>query len=192
MEIERFDIEGPLVVTPRAFGDARGSFCVTYVEKDWRAAGVDVGFVQDNQSISVDPGVVRGLHLQAPPYAQDKLVRVIRGRVLDVIVDVRSGSPTFGQHIAVELSAENRKQFFVPVGFAHGFATLEPMTEVHYKVSAYYAPGDRRRRHLERPGSRHRLADRRGRRDAFGKGQGVAAFEGFPNAVHLSRGGRVT
>lgn len=139
-EIERFDIDGPLVVTPRAFDDDRGSFCVTYVDKDWAEVGVDVAFVQDNQSISVDRGVVRGMHFQAPPFAQDKLVRVVKGAVLDIIVDIREGSPTYGRHLAVELSAANRKQLFVPIGFAHGFVTLEPMTEVQYKVSAYYAP----------------------------------------------------
>lgn len=140
MEVERFDIPGAAVITPRAFEDARGFFSETYNCAAMREHGFEHAFVQDNHSLSVDAGVLRGLHFQTPPHAQVKLVRVTRGRVLDVIVDIRAGSPTFGRHIAVELSAENRKQLLAPAGVAHGFVTLEPMTEVQYKVTDYYAP----------------------------------------------------
>lgn len=140
MQIETFDIKGVVAITPKVFGDHRGSFSESFSKPKWREAGVDVDFVQDNESISFEAGVVRGLHFQAPPHAQAKLVRVVRGRVLDVLVDIRLGSPTYGRHVAVELSAENRKQLFAPVGMAHGFVTLEPNTEFHYKVSGLYAP----------------------------------------------------
>jgi dTDP-4-dehydrorhamnose 3,5-epimerase len=120
--------------------DHRGFFSETYNERDLVEAGIGCGFVQDNHSMSRDVGVVRGLHFQTPPFAQDKLIRVTRGRIFDVAVDIRHGSPTFGQHVAVELSSEEWNQIFVPVGFAHGFCTLEPDTEVLYKVSTYYAP----------------------------------------------------
>jgi dTDP-4-dehydrorhamnose 3,5-epimerase len=129
------------VLVPARFGDARGFFSETYSRRLLReCAGIDCEFVQDNHSLSAGAGVVRGLHYQVPPMAQDKLVRVVRGAILDVAVDVRRGSPTFGRHVSVVLSAENWRQVFVPVGFAHGFVTLEPNTEVVYKVSNYYAP----------------------------------------------------
>ena len=125
--------------TPR-FGDDRGWFSETWSRARFHAAGIDCDFVQDNHSRSEAAGVVRGLHFQRPPYAQAKLVRCVRGAVLDVVVDLRAGSPTFGQHHAVELSAESGDQLFVPPSFAHGFVTLQPETEVVYKVSAPYAP----------------------------------------------------
>ena len=128
------------LVRPKKHGDARGFFSETYVKRDFVAAGIDVEFVQDNHSFSADVGTVRGLHFQTGPFAQDKLVRVTRGAVLDVAVDIRVGSPTFGKHVAVRLSAEEWNQLFVPKGFAHGYATLEPNTEFLYKVSAPYAP----------------------------------------------------
>lgn len=134
------DIAGLLLLEPRKFGDARGFFSEVYNRKRMAEQGFDRDFVQDNQSLSVARGVVRGLHYQSPPFAQDKLVRVTRGRILDVAVDIRLGSPTYGDHAAVELSAENWQQLLVPVGFAHGFVTLEPNTEVIYKVTNYYAP----------------------------------------------------
>jgi dTDP-4-dehydrorhamnose 3,5-epimerase len=128
------------LITPKRFGDARGWFAETYSRQAFQKLGIDVDFCQDNHSMSADIGVLRGLHFQRPPHAQAKLVRCIRGRIFDVAVDVRTGSPTFAKWFAVELSAENGRELFVPVGFAHGFVTLEPNTEVEYKVSAPYAP----------------------------------------------------
>ena len=137
---EDLGIEGLKLVTPRKFGDERGFFCETHNAQTWAKAGLYYQFVQDNHSLSCDVGVVRGLHFQTEPFAQDKLVRVLRGRILDVAVDLRRLSPTFGQYVAVELSYENWKQLFVPKGFAHGFVTLEPNTEVFYKVTNFYSP----------------------------------------------------
>jgi dTDP-4-dehydrorhamnose 3,5-epimerase len=139
-DIRRFDIDGPLVVAPKRFGDARGFFSETYNKRALAEVGLDMEFVQDNHSLSAERGTVRGLHFQAPPHAQAKLIRVPRGRILDVFVDIRAGSPTYGRHAAVELSAENWLQLLVPAGFAHGFCTLEPATEVIYKTTDYYAP----------------------------------------------------
>ncbi len=137
---QRFALPGPVLVTPRRFGDPRGWFMETFSAAHFRAFGITEDFVQDNHSLSVPLGTVRGLHFQAPPAAQAKLVRTLRGRILDVVVDLRRASPFFGRHVAVELSAENGQQLYVPEGFAHGFCTLEPDTEITYKVSAPYAP----------------------------------------------------
>lgn len=126
-------------VNPQRIGDRRGFFSETYNRQRFAEAGIDVEFVQDNHSLSAAAGTVRGLHFQSEPFAQAKLVRVVRGRILDVAVDLRRSSLTFGRHVAVELSAENGCQLFVPVGFAHGFCTLEPDTEIVYKVSGYYS-----------------------------------------------------
>ena len=134
------EIPGLILAEPKKFGDHRGFFSETWSRKAFADAGLDLDFVQDNQSLSAPVGTLRGLHFQSPPFSQDKLVRVTRGRILDVAVDIRASSPTFGKHVAVELSAENWKQLLVPVGFAHGFVTLEPDTEVLYKVTAPYAP----------------------------------------------------
>lgn len=128
-----------LLRTPR-YGDERGWFSETWSRARFHAAGIDCDFVQDNHSRSEPAGVIRGLHFQRPPYAQAKLVRCVRGAILDVVVDLRAGSPTFGQHHAVELSAQSGDQLFVPPSFAHGFVTLQPGTEVAYKVTAAYAP----------------------------------------------------
>ncbi len=137
---ERLDLPGPLLVSARRFGDGRGFFLETYSARDFAALGIADAFVQDNHSLSAEPGTVRGLHFQVPPRAQAKLVRVLRGAILDVAVDIRRSSPTFGRHVAAELSARDARQIYVPVGFAHGFCTLEPDTEVAYKVSEAYAP----------------------------------------------------
>ena len=136
------DIAGLIVLEPKKFGDHRGFFSETYNRARLAEMGFDADFVQDNHSLSVEKGVVRGLHYQSPPFAQDKLVRVVRGAILDVAVDIRRGSPTWGDHVAVELSAENWRQLLVPKGFAHGFVTLEPDTEVVYKVTDVYAPAN--------------------------------------------------
>lgn len=127
------------IIQTRKFEDNRGFFVETYSQPALLGAGIDITFVQDNQSFSSEVGTLRGLHFQRPPFAQDKLVRVVRGRIWDVAVDIRRSSPTFGQWFGLELSAENQTQLLVPIGFAHGFLTLEPDTEVIYKVSAPYS-----------------------------------------------------
>jgi len=127
------------IIVPKAFADSRGYFSETYNRQRFADHGITLDFVQDNQSLSVEAGTIRGLHFQSPPMAQDKLVRVLRGRIVDVAVDLRRSSPTYGRWVAEELSAENRKQMLVPIGFAHGFCTLEPNTEVLYKVTNYYS-----------------------------------------------------
>ena len=143
MDVVDADIEGVKIVEPDVFGDARGWFCEQYNAERYKAAGIDVEFVQDNESFS-RKGVMRGLHWQAAPHTQAKLVRVIRGAVWDVAVDIRKGSKTFGKHVAVVLSAENRKQFFIPRGFAHGFIVLEDDTLFSYKCdNIYSAAADR-------------------------------------------------
>ncbi|MBQ3094292.1 MAG: dTDP-4-dehydrorhamnose 3,5-epimerase, partial [Clostridia bacterium] len=136
---EKTAIDGVVIVTPKVYGDARGYFMETYVEKDFIEGGIDAKFVQDNQSSSAY-GVLRGMHFQKE-HAQAKLVRVVKGEVYDVAVDLRKGSPTFGQHVGVVLSAENRKQFFIPKHFAHGFLVLSEEAEFVYKVDDYYTPG---------------------------------------------------
>lgn len=137
---EELKIEGLKLVTPKKWGDERGFFCETHNEQTWEKAGLHYHFVQDNHSLSRQVGTLRGMHFQTPPFAQDKLVRVVAGGILDVVVDLRRSSPTFGQHVAVELSRENWRQLFVPIGFAHAFVTLEPDTEVIYKVTNFYSP----------------------------------------------------
>ncbi len=139
MEIIATEFPDVKIIRPKRFGDQRGFFSETYNKRVLAEAGIDLEFVQDNHSLSRAPGTVRGLHFQIFPYAQDKLVRVVRGAVLDVVVDLRKGSPTFGKHVSMVVSAEDWSQIFVPVGFAHGFCTLEPDTEVIYKVTSYYA-----------------------------------------------------
>ena len=140
MHIEETALPGVLILTPRRFGDERGFFSETWNRDTLAGHGITLDFVQDNHSLSRDRGTVRGLHYQAPPRAQDKLVRVTAGAVLDVAVDVRVGSPAFGQSVRVELSARDGRQLLVPKGFLHGFVTLEPDTEVLYKCTDTYAP----------------------------------------------------
>ncbi|RRY15840.1 dTDP-4-dehydrorhamnose 3,5-epimerase [Brucella anthropi] len=140
MIVRPLELDGLLEISPRKFVDDRGFFSETYNEKSFAEAGVELTFVQDNHSYSSAKGVVRGLHYQLPPFAQDKLVRVTRGAILDVAVDIRNSSPTFGKWVALEVSAEKWNQIFVPKGFAHGFMTLVENTEVIYKVTNYYSP----------------------------------------------------
>lgn len=142
VKVEKTELEGVLVITPDKFGDERGFFSETFKAAALAEQGVAYAFNQDNHSFSATPGTLRGMHFQKPPTAQTKLVRVSRGSVLDVAVDIRKGSPTYGAHVAVELSAENWKQLLVPAGYAHGFCTLVPDTEVLYKVDAPYSPED--------------------------------------------------
>lgn len=140
MLIEELSLPGVFLLTPKRHGDDRGFFSETFSAKAFAGIDPEVNFVQDNHSLSKDVGVIRGLHFQTPPHAQGKLVRVPEGKVLDVVVDIRVGSPTYGQHLCVELSADNWLQLWVPAGFAHGFCTLEPNTVFCYKVTEYYAP----------------------------------------------------
>lgn len=140
MQIETTPLSGVLILTPRRFGDARGWFSEVWNAQTLVAKGITTTFLQDNHSFSRDAGTVRGLHFQSPPHAQVKLVRCGHGRVFDVAVDIRRGSPTFGQWTGVELSAENGRQLYIPAGFLHGFATLEPDCELLYKCSDVYAP----------------------------------------------------
>ncbi|MCZ8543090.1 dTDP-4-dehydrorhamnose 3,5-epimerase [Mesorhizobium qingshengii] len=140
MEVRPLGIDGVLEIVPKRHGDARGFFIETYNAERFSQAGIDLRFVQDNHSYSAAAGVLRGLHYQLAPRAQDKLVRVIRGSILDVAVDIRRGSKTFGKWVALELSADRGNQILVPKGFAHGFVTLVPDTEVLYKVTDTYSP----------------------------------------------------
>ncbi len=140
MEVIDTAIPDVKLLVPKKFGDHRGFFSETYNKQKLAEKRIDLDFVQDNHSLSAERGVVRGLHFQLAPFAQDKLVRVVRGKIFDVAVDLRRASPTFGRHVTAELSADNWKQLLVPIGFAHGFVTLEANTEVIYKVTNYYSP----------------------------------------------------
>jgi dTDP-4-dehydrorhamnose 3,5-epimerase len=140
MDVRTTKLQGVMVLKPRRFADARGYFFEAYTERTFRQAGVTATFLQDNQSFSLRQGTIRGLHFQLPPAVQAKLVRVVRGCIYDVAVDLRRGSATYGQWTAERLSADGGEQIYVPYGFAHGFCTLEPDTEVAYKVDTYYAP----------------------------------------------------
>ena len=139
MEVIKTEIEGVVILRPRVFTDSRGYFFESYSKKIFDEAVRPIDFVQDNESCS-SRGVMRGLHFQRPPFTQSKLVRCVKGRVLDVAVDIRKGSPTYGHHVAVELSEDNHLQFFVPRGFAHGFAVLSDIAVFQYKCDNYYAP----------------------------------------------------
>lgn len=139
MEVIKTAIEGVVFIEPKVFGDARGYFFESFSQREFEEKVRPINFVQDNESMS-SYGVMRGLHFQAPPFTQSKLVRCVKGKVLDVAVDIRKGSPTYGQHVAVELSEENHRQFFVPRGFAHGFAVLSETAIFQYKCDNFYAP----------------------------------------------------
>ncbi len=140
IEVKKTDIEGVLIIEPKVFGDARGYFLESYNAKEFsEKTGLNITFVQDNESMS-SYGVMRGLHFQNPPYTQSKLVRCVKGAVLDVAVDIRKGSPTYGKHVAVELNEDNHRQFFIPKGFAHGFAVLSETAVFQYKCDEFYHP----------------------------------------------------
>ena len=139
VEVRTLGLDGALELRPERLTDERGFFSEVWSKTRWSEAGIDVEFVQDNHSLSKERGVLRGLHFQAPPMAQAKLVRVTRGAVFDVAVDIRRGSPTYGRWVSTILSAKDWNQLFVPTGFAHGFLTLEPDSEVQYKVSAAFS-----------------------------------------------------
>ncbi|MDP1699415.1 MAG: dTDP-4-dehydrorhamnose 3,5-epimerase [Aestuariivirga sp.] len=139
MELRPLGIDGVIEIIPKKFGDARGYFAETYARADFQAAGISQDWVQDNQSFSMENGVLRGLHFQVAPFVQDKLIRVLRGSIFDVAVDIRRGSPTFGRWVSCTISASAFNQLLVPKGFAHGFVTLQAETEVFYKVSAPYS-----------------------------------------------------
>ena len=177
MKTETFEIAGVIAITPDRFGDARGFFSETWSAPRFADAGIDVTFVQDNQSLSRDRGVLRGLHCQIGPNAQGKLVRCIRGAIWDVAVDARRSSPTFGRWIGVELSAENWRQLWIPAGFLHGFCTLQPDTEVVYKVTAPYDRAAERGVIWDDPDTRTALADRARRRHPLRQGSRPAQVE---------------
>lgn len=139
MEVIKTDIEGPLIIEPKVFGDERGYFFESFSQREFDAKVGELRFVQDNESCS-RRGVMRGLHFQMPPFTQAKLVRCVRGAVLDVAVDIRRGSPTYGRHVAVELTEDNHRQFFVPKGFAHGFSVLSEVAVFQYKCDEFYHP----------------------------------------------------
>lgn len=139
MEVIKTAIEGVVIIEPRVFKDARGYFFESFSQREFEEKVRPINFVQDNESMS-SYGVMRGLHFQRPPYTQSKLVRCVKGKVLDVAVDIRKGSPTYGKHVAVELSEDNHRQFFVPRGFAHGFAVLSETAIFQYKCDNFYAP----------------------------------------------------
>ncbi len=139
MDVIKTKIDGVVIIEPKVFCDARGYFFESFSQREFEEKVRKINFVQDNESLS-SYGVMRGLHFQRPPFAQSKLVRCVKGRVLDVAVDIRKGSPTYGQHVAVELSEENHRQFFVPRGFAHGFVVLSETAVFQYKCDNFYAP----------------------------------------------------
>ena len=139
MKVIKTPIDGVVIIEPKVFNDARGYFFESFSQREFEEKVRKINFVQDNESMS-SYGVMRGLHFQRPPFTQSKLVRCVKGRVLDVAVDIRKGSPTYGQHVAVELTEENHRQFFVPRGFAHGFAVLSETAVFQYKCDNFYAP----------------------------------------------------
>jgi dTDP-4-dehydrorhamnose 3,5-epimerase len=152
IDVKALAIPEVKLITPAIFRDDRGFFSETYSRQAFASCGIDVDFVQDNHALSRGAGVLRGLHFQIDPHPQGKLVRVVRGSIFDVAVDVRHGSPTFGHHVSATLSAANWSQLWLPVGFAHGYCTLEPDTEVIYKVTDFYAPACERGVAFDDPG----------------------------------------
>ena len=140
MKITALSIPDIKLIEPKVFKDKRGVFMESYSKRSFEQGGIECDFVQDNYSLSINAGVIRGLHFQHPPFAQAKLIWVTKGRIWDVALDLRKASPTYGQHVSIELSHKTPQMLFIPVGFAHGFATMEPNSEVQYKTDNYYAP----------------------------------------------------
>lgn len=151
MNILKTDIEDVIIIEPTVFGDYRGWFTETYSKEKFKELGFDIEFIQDNHSFSAKKGTLRGLHFQLNPKAQTKLVRCTRGKILDVAVDIREGSPTYKKWVAIELTEENKKQLLIPKGFAHGFLTLTDNVEVQYKVDEYYSPESDRSIRFDEP-----------------------------------------
>ena len=176
MVVLELNLPEVLEIRPERHGDARGFFSETFNARRFADAGIHISWLQDNHTFSAPKGVLRGLHYQAPPFAQDKLVRVVKGAIFDVAVDIRRGSPTFGRWCSLVVSAAQWNQILVPKGFAHGFLTLEPETEVIYKVSEVYAPDARPSDQLCRSRYRHRLAPRRRRANSVCQGSGRTAL----------------
>ena len=158
LDVYPLSLPGVKLIRSAIIADPRGFFAETYVKKDFAKSGICSDFIQDNQSFSVSAGTVRGLHFQIPPFQQAKLIRVLRGRIFDVIVDLRRSSTSYGRHVSVELNAEAGDQLFVPAGFAHGFCTLVDTTEIFYKVDAVYSSAHDRGDQLARSDAGHRLA----------------------------------
>ena len=187
MQVQTLTIPDVKVLTPAKLGDRRGFFSEVYSARTLAEAGIHCRFVQDNHSFSARRGTVRGLHFQTPPHAQDKLVRVVRGSVFDVAVDLRRSSPTYGRHVSAVLCAEAWNQILVPVGFAHGFMTLDPDTEIIYKVSDYYAPDHDEGTPVERSGARHPVAHPGDGRGAVREGPEAAGLCGLRDALRVGR-----
>jgi len=185
---ERLAIPDVITYTPKRYPDERGFFCEMFNKGELEALTGPIDWVQDNYSMSLHRGVVRGLHFQAPPFAQDKLVRCQRGAVLDVAVDIRHGSPTYGQHVAMELTAERGEQVFIPKGFAHGFVTLEDNCEVAYKVSAYYSPDHAHALRWDDPELGIDWGVSASEATLSAKDSGAPAFVGMPEWVRLGGG----
>ncbi len=194
MQIKKLDLPGLLLLTPRVFEDSRGQFSETFNARTFKdATGLDIDFVQDNESFSRFANTIRGLHFQTPPHAQSKLFRVISGRVIDVAVDIRMGSPTFGQSVSLQLSGDRAEQVFVPKGFLHGFRTLEPDTRVAYKVDAFYSPDCDRSIQYNDPaiacdwglstGDEVHLSDKDQNARPFSDAEGIFTYEGPEGAT---------
>ena len=187
IKTEPLELAGVILIRPRPFADPRGSFCETYRRSSYAAAGIDADFIQDNEALSHDAGTIRGLHFQAPPQAQAKLVHVLRGSVFDVAVDLRRGSPTYGKWCGVRLTAAGGEQIFVPHGFAHGYCTLEADTVVTYKVDGVLCARPRGRHPLGRRRNRHRLAGRERAGDRVGEGWPAARLRGVEISLLANR-----
>ena len=184
LDVSPLSLPGALLIRSRRFQDERGYFAEIYVQRDYVAAGISNMFVQDNHSYSAAPGTLRGLHFQTAPFEQAKLVRVLRGKIFDVIVDLRRSSDSYGRHLAVELSADGGEQLFVPPGFAHGFCTLVPDTEVSYKVDAVFSAANDRGLNAADPDLGIRWPVKTGAEIISTKDRALPTFKQLPNHFH--------